>query len=518
MNLNFSPAVERAAQAAKLRSNIQGREQTSLADWMAVLLEDDEGRPFELLIRSSLDAIRLRSELTNLNSPPAPADDELFHAARRHAIRLRGDPDVTTDLLLFAVLVFDPEFQTVLTDRGMDPILIERELVGAAMAVNSPLESMQTNETFEIPDIPKPQVESPRDLVETSKPAVESHAFTRILDVNLNRSLESLRILDDYARFVLNDRTITKVLKSLRHDLAQATDSLSHSARLAFRDTASDVGTSIAGNTEYTRNSTAHVAMVNFRRLQESLRSLEEYGKIESPPFAKQVEQIRYRTYSLEQLIRWPSQLRERLENARVYVLVTAEQCVHSLETTVELAVAGGATIFQMREKQGTDRELLARAKMFRDVTRRHRALFIMNDRPDLARLAEADGVHLGQDDLPPREARRILGPDKLIGISTHDLEQVRKAIYDGADYIGVGPVFPSQTKSFASLAGLRFVEEAFAATSLPAFALGGISPETIHQAVSHGATRVAVSSAVAKEDDPKHVVEEIMASLTRSR
>src|SRR5205807_8984108 len=112
-------------------------------------------------------------------------------------------------------------------------------------------------------------------------------------------------------------------------------------------------------------------------------------------------------------------------------------------------AAAGGADVFQLREKDLPDGRLLERARDVRRWTREVGALFIVNDRPDVARLAEADGVHLGQGDMPVKDARRILGPDALIGVSTHDLDQLRQAVLDGAGYVGVGPTFPSQTKQF---------------------------------------------------------------------
>ncbi len=116
--------------------------------------------------------------------------------------------------------------------------------------------------------------------------------------------------------------------------------------------------------------------------------------------------------------------------------------------------------------------------------------LFILNDRPDLARLVEADGVHLGQDDLPVNEARRILGPDALVGVSTHNLEQVRQAVLDGASYIGVGAVFPTTTKATPEYAGLEFVRQALAETTLPAFAIGGVNLKTIDHLAMTGARR----------------------------
>jgi thiamine-phosphate pyrophosphorylase len=128
--------------------------------------------------------------------------------------------------------------------------------------------------------------------------------------------------------------------------------------------------------------------------------------------------------------------------------------------------------------------------------------------------MCEADGVHVGQDELPVKEARRILGPDALIGVSTHNLEQVRQAVLDGASYLGVGPTFPSGTKHFDELAGLDFVRQAVAETTLPAFVIGGVTLETIDQAVAAGARRVAVSQAICKAEEPRAVAAEICRVL----
>jgi thiamine-phosphate pyrophosphorylase len=118
--------------------------------------------------------------------------------------------------------------------------------------------------------------------------------------------------------------------------------------------------------------------------------------------------------------------------------------------------------------------------------------------------LAEADGVHLGQEDLPLQEARRLLGPDALIGVSTHDIYQVRRAILEGASYIGVGPTFPSQTKTFEAFPGLDFIRAAVAETTLPAFALGGITLENVGDVVAAGCRRTAVGQALCAAEDPR--------------
>ncbi len=140
--------------------------------------------------------------------------------------------------------------------------------------------------------------------------------------------------------------------------------------------------------------------------------------------------------------------------------------------------------------------------------------LFIVNDRPDIARLSEADGVHLGQDDLPIKDARRILGPDAIVGVSTHSLEEVRQAVLDGATYIGVGPTFPSATKAFDDFPGVDFVRAALDETSLPAFAIGGINLGTIAAVTAAGARRVAVSHAIARAEDPHAVAAALLRTL----
>ena len=300
----------------------------------------------------------------------------------------------------------------------------------------------------------------------------------------------------------------------MRHDLGHLLDLLPAKPILEARETVRDIGTSVTVAGEMVRESARDVARVNWKRLQESLRSLEEFGKVIDPDFAAGVEQLRYRSYTLEKALLLGADSRERLAHAQLYVLLTAAQCVAALDWTIAEAAAGGASIFQLREKELDDRRLLERARDVRKWTRQAGALFIVNDRPDIARLSEADGVHLGQDDMPVHEARRILGPDALIGVSTHNIDQVRRAALDGANYIGIGPTFPSTTKSFDRLAGLEFIRAAIAETSLPAFAIGGIHLKTIDAVAAAGATRVAVGAAIVEADEPQQTARTIRDAL----
>ena len=168
----------------------------------------------------------------------------------------------------------------------------------------------------------------------------------------------------------------------------------------------------------------------------------------------------------------------------------------------MEAAIRGGADIVQLRDKETPPEELLGKARALRELTRRYGVPFIVNDYPELALEAEADGVHLGQEDMPIAEARRLLGEDKIIGISTHTIGQAREAVRAGADYIGVGPVYPTPTKPGRAAAGLEFVRQAAAEIAIPWVAIGGITAENSHLARQHGADGVAVISAITESAD----------------
>ena len=320
----------------------------------------------------------------------------------------------------------------------------------------------------------------------------------RILDASANRCREALRVLEDHCRFVLNDALLSGQLKQLRHDLAGLMKAFPQRLLLEARDTLDDVGTTLSTAQERERSSIAEVVQANAKRLQEALRTLEEFSKIFSPELGSAFEKIRYQSYTIERALLLGGHARERLANAHLVCAGHRGDCAGSrCYGTVAEAMAGGAQIIQLREKKRPDGELLKMAKEIRRMTRQAGVLFIVNDRPDIARLAEADGVHLGQDDMPLREARRIVGGDALIGVSTHNLEQVRRAVLEGANYLGVGPTFPSRTKDFAEFPGLEFVAQALAETSLPAFALGGVNLDTLPALTAIGCRRIAVSHAV---------------------
>ena len=497
MKLEPSPALELAfTRARQFAARARARE-AGLRHLLCGLLAEEEGKAATLLTQSGTDWPRLQAHLALQPSVDALPSDLPLHdcltlimmQACELTVRHGDEGTIATDHVLLALLAASESVRKELEGFGLDFERLRVSIVGTTepLILDEPLQLHDTTEEADT---------------------------ARILDASANRAREALRVLEDYARFVLGDAFLSGAVKQLRHDFAQALSLLPASLLLEPRDTLHDVGTSISTAEEWQRTSLQAVVQANAKRLQEALRSLEEFGKIAAVEFAQRIEQIRYQSYTLERAIVHGDKSRERLADAVLCVLVTDDLCRASLVGTVKEAILGGAQMIQLREKNVDDRTLLARARAVREVTRSSDVLFIVNDRPDIARLVDADGVHLGQDDLPIQEARRLLGPDALIGVSTHNLEQVRRAVLEGANYIGVGPTFSSQTKEFDALAGLDFVRQAMAETSLPAFAIGGIHLDNVAQVRTAGARRIAVSNAVCAADDPRAVCQRLRRAL----
>lgn len=339
-------------------------------------------------------------------------------------------------------------------------------------------------------------------------------AALRTLDAAANRLREGLRVLEDGLRFCHDNAHLCGEVKACRHELQQILQPLEETWAIACRDTPGDVGTAISTTTELQRADTNQVQRAAMQRVLESLRTLEEFGKIISPRMAQQLEAMRYRCYTLDRALRTVTAARQRLAGCSLYLLVSGATDLQRLEGLVQAALAGGVDVVQLRDKQATDRELLQAGRAIREWTTSAERLFVMNDRPDLAVLTEADGVHVGQEELSVREARRIVGPHCFVGVSTHSLAQARQAVLDGADYLGVGPTFPSATKQFAEFPGLDNTRAVAADISLPWFAIGGITAANLAQVLAAGATRIAVSHAVCGAADPRLAARKLKAAL----
>lgn len=208
--------------------------------------------------------------------------------------------------------------------------------------------------------------------------------------------------------------------------------------------------------------------------------------------------------------------VRDVLAKAQLYVLIDGGPSPDRFVDLVRSLILAGVHVLQLRDKELPDRELVQRARLLRELTHDAATLSIVNDRPDIALLSDADGVHVGQDELTVSDCRTILGPERLVGVSTHCVAQACQAVDDGADYVGCGPTFPSPTKPFESFPGLNFLRAVHAAVQLPAFAIGGINRANLQQVLDTGFRRIAVSAAVTAASNPAAAARSLLETLSR--
>lgn len=198
------------------------------------------------------------------------------------------------------------------------------------------------------------------------------------------------------------------------------------------------------------------------------------------------------------------------LKNFRLYAITDLKSADSEIVAKIDQALAGGVDIVQLRSKVFSDRELFSLAVKIRKITAKRKKLFIINDRVDLMMLADADGVHLGQDDMPIHAARKIVGKEKIIGISTHSIDQAIGAQKSGADYIGFGPLFETPTKPNYVPVGLSAVREVVRKITIPFVCIGGINETNIDQILKAGATRAAVVRAIFADPNPKEAARKL--------
>lgn len=333
-------------------------------------------------------------------------------------------------------------------------------------------------------------------------------ALRRILDANLDRAREGLRIIEEWCRFGLNSTQFTQECKQLRQELASWHTPDIRSAR----DTPGDPGTELTHPQEEQRSSIEQVLQVNFCRTEEALRVLEEYGKLYSPEMGSACKQMRYRVYTLEsQLL--GHQRQQKLLRSFLYLITNPSEKLFSV---VEAALQGGVTLVQYRDKTADDQVRFSNAQKLCQICHQYEALFIVNDRIDIALAVNADGVHLGQQDLPIAAARSLLGSQRLIGSSTTNAEEMQRAIQDGADYIGVGPVYATPTKAGKAPAGLDYIRYAAKHAPMPWFAIGGIDPNNLHEVTAAGAERASVVRAIMDAEQPTLTAQYLLSQLTR--
>lgn len=332
-------------------------------------------------------------------------------------------------------------------------------------------------------------------------PADERERVLRVLDANRNRALEALRVVEEHARFVRGAAVLAGRVQALRRDVTRALEGPGFAGLLLARDVPGDPGAPDAphAGAQTGRASLSDLLGANLSRAREALRALEEYSKLLDPAAGEALVRARYALYALEPEL---LAVRPALGGHRVYVILGEAPGRPPLLEQAQGCLRGGVRLFQLR-LPGTARALFDAARALGPVIEAEGGLLLVNDRPDVARAVGAHGVHVGQEDLPPDEARRIVGPGALVGASTHDAVELRAALATGAlDYVGFGTLFASQTKPALRPQGLQALTALAATCPVPIYGIGGVTAETAPQVIAAGAHGVAVSSAVLDAPD----------------
>ncbi len=335
--------------------------------------------------------------------------------------------------------------------------------------------------------------------------------IAQLIDANLDRAREGLRVMEDWCRFVLKRKDFSVKIKDWRQQLGANHHNIYRKARLTSQDPSIGVSHPLQKN----RLTPEDIFIANSSRVQEALRVIEEFTRITDPKLSELATKIRYETYEIEINVLNAKKVldhRQILKDCSIYLITNNRR---NLKEIVTQALEAGVKIVQYREKYINDSEKVMQAKDLSSLCKKYNSLFIVNDRIDIALAVDADGIHLGQEDIPTKIAREILGYEKIIGRSTHCLEDIKNAEDEGCDYIGIGPIYSSETKKTLHPIGIDYLSKGLNKTFLPAFAIGGINSSNINQLNQINNLRIAVSDAIINSNDPFSKTQELFKFLT---
>jgi len=345
-----------------------------------------------------------------------------------------------------------------------------------------------------------------------------SRQTLRIIDANLNRIGEGLRFLEDLARLLLNDTSLTQQLKTLRHKLI-ISDWSSNQQLLQSRDSEGDVGINIKAPEQDKQRELPIMVVANARRVQEALRVVEELARIPgtTPKLdSEKFKQARFSLYTIERTLLSKLLGKDKIKSIPgLYVIIDTQALKgRSHSEVASQVIRGGAKTVQLRDKLQSKKELLPIAQQLRELCTERNVMFIINDHLDLALASDADGLHLGQNDLPVKVARKLLPIGKILGCSTTTVDQAITAETEGADYIAVGSIYPTSSKETAKVVGLERLRQIRQAVSLPLVAIGGVTKDNAAEILAAGADSVAVISAILGAESPEEAARQIVARL----
>ncbi|MDC3168753.1 thiamine phosphate synthase [Prochlorococcus sp. AH-716-E17] len=345
-----------------------------------------------------------------------------------------------------------------------------------------------------------PNITQPEDL-----------RISQIIDANLDRAREGLRVLEDWARFGLSNEDLVIRIKNFRQILGKNHLDIYKLSRNHIEDQCKG----LSHVEQINRDSSSKIISCNSARVQEALRVIEEFSRIHNSKLSKIASDIRYEIYTLEiELLNFNTRKRAQLIISKNNLYAITDQRENLLEI-IEKLLLGGVKIIQHRYKKGNDKDHLKEAIEINNLCKKYNSLFIVNDRLDIALASNADGVHLGQNDIDIKTARKLLGASKIIGVSANNSTDIYKAVKEGCDYIGVGPVFPTLTKKDKGPLGVEKIKVLIKDINIPCFAIGGINRLNISSLKNHEISKVALVSGLLNSEDPKEEAIMILKDLS---
>ena len=322
----------------------------------------------------------------------------------------------------------------------------------------------------------------------------------QIIDANLDRAREGLRVLEDWARFGLGQNDYVSKIKNFRQILGKNHLEIYKKTRNLHEDLCKG----LTHYEQFNRKNPEQIISSNAGRVQEALRVIEEFSRLHNRELSKIASEIRYEIYTLEIDLLNLSKCKiskKILKENDLYIITDKKE---NLLEIIEQLLTAGVKIIQHRFKSGSDKDHLQEAMQIKDLCRRYDSLFIINDRIDIALASNADGIHLGQDDLDLKTARKLLGYSKIIGISANNEVDISNALNEGCDYIGIGPVFETATKKDKKPLGIERIKSLTKDLNIPWFAIGGVTKNNISYLKSYGLKKFALVSQLMNSEDPK--------------
>lgn len=323
--------------------------------------------------------------------------------------------------------------------------------------------------------------------------------IARIIDVNINRFSEGMKVIEDLMRFYWQDQKILFELRKWKHLFWQHFSQYRNQVVFA-RASHQDIGRKIDFDIQK-RDKIIDILNVNFKRCQESARVLEEIFKEVSVPHSRFCKTLRFALYDLEKAFLKYININF---NPLLYVILDIATIGRKYLTEITKAcVDGGSTLLQLRETEiSSARQFLNDAENIRKISKDANVKLIINNRLDIALAVNADGIHLGKNDMPIKKAKSILNSDMLVGITVRNVREAQRAEKAGANYISLGSIFPSPTKTKIPIVGVNTLKKVSEAVSIPVIAIGGINKDNVIEVIQNGADGIAVISAVFKDLD----------------